>query len=63
MIKNDFYFTLKALFVIFVDQKGKVNFKTYDVTTWERNNCNTYIVRYFKKLGQSDNEIWPVNRI
>ena len=26
-----------------LDQKDKVNFKMYDVTTWLRNNCNTHI--------------------
>ena len=55
--KSD-YFTLKALFVLKILQSfyllfghigkwlDKVNFKNYDVTTWETNNCNTYIVQY-----------------
>ena len=32
-----------------LDDKNKVNFKIYDATTWEANNCNTYIAQYFKK--------------
>ena len=57
-MKNAFYFTLKAPFVlktfkflywIFdqvekrLDLKDKVNFKIYDATAWETNNCNIYI--------------------
>ena len=48
MMKNAFYFMLKALFVLkifkfqscfgydeeMLDQEDKVNFKIYDVTTW-----------------------------
>ena len=64
MMKNDFYFTLKALLVLKIvkflssifghvekrlDQKDKVNFKIYDVTTWLTNNCNTHIDQYLKK--------------
>ena len=60
---NAFSFTLKARFVpkIFqflsqrfghvgklVDQKDKVNFKIYGVTTWKINNCNTHIAQYIK---------------
>ena len=56
MTKNAFYFSLKALFVIKIfkllswlfghvekrlDEKDKVNFKIYDVITWETNNCTT----------------------
>ena len=26
-----------------LDEKDKVNFKMYDITTWERNNYNTHI--------------------
>ena len=29
----------------------------------ETNNCNTDIGQYLKKKTQSENEIWPVNRI
>ena len=58
VIENAFYFTLKALFVLKIfkvlssifghvekrfDFKDKVNFKFYDVTIWETNNCNTHI--------------------
>ena len=63
-MKNAFYFTLKALFVLKIfkflsclfghaekrlDLKHKVNFKIYDATTWEANNFNTYIALYLKK--------------
>ena len=55
--KNAFYFTLKALFVLKIfmflswifgqvykrlDQKDKVNFKVFNVTTCLTNNCNTH---------------------
>ena len=57
MMKNAFYFTLKALFILMIfkflswlfchvekrlDKKDKVNFKIYDVTTWFTNSYNTY---------------------
>ena len=29
----------------------------YGLTTWEKNNCNTYIDQCFKKKRQSDNEL------
>ena len=63
MMKNAFYFTLKALFVLKIlkflssifghvhkrlDLKDKVNFKIYVVTTPETNNCNTHIAQYLK---------------
>ena len=63
-MKNGFYFTLKALFILEIhkflswlfeqveklfDQKDKVNFKIYDVTTWLTNNCNTQITQYLMK--------------
>ena len=58
MMKNAFYFTLKALFVLKVfsflswlfgpveerlDWKDKVDFKIHDIETWLANNCNTHI--------------------
>ena len=64
MMKNAFYFTLKALFVLkifkFLSQlfghterrfywKDKVIFKIVDVATWLTNNCKTYIVQCLKK--------------
>ena len=64
IMKNTFYYTLKALFVfpIFellfstfghvgkrLDEKAKVNFKIHDVTNWLTNNYNTLIERYLKK--------------
>ena len=45
------------------DWKDKVNFKTYDVTTWLTNKCNTHVVQYLEKYRQSDNDIWSVNRL
>ena len=58
IMKNAFYFTLKAFFVpkIFkflswffghvvklLDYKDKANFKIHDVTTWLTNNCKAHI--------------------
>ena len=76
MMKNAFYFTLKAPFVLKIfkflswlfghvgkrlDQKDKVNFKIFDVTTCLTNNCNTHINQYLKNKRQSGNEIWSVS--
>ena len=56
-MKNAFYFTLKILFVLKIfkfltsifghvekplNWKNKVNFKIYDITTWETNNCKIH---------------------
>ena len=56
-----FYFILKALFVLkylsfcleflimykkWLDEKPKVNFKIYDVKTWQINNYNTHVAQY-----------------
>ena len=64
MMKNDFYFTSKALFILKMfkflswlfglvakrlDKKDKVNFRFYDVTTWLINNRNTGIAQYVVK--------------
>ena len=64
MMKNAFYFTPKALFVLkifkflsrlfshaakWLDKKDKGNFKFYDVTAWLTNNPNTDIGQYFEK--------------
>ena len=46
-----------------LDKKAKVNFNIYNVTNWEINNCNTHIAQYFKKLRQSFNKTWSVNRM
>ena len=58
MMKNAFYFTSKAFFVLKIfkflswffghvakrlDRKNKVNFKFYDFTAWSTNTCNTHI--------------------
>ena len=63
MMKNAFYFTSKARFVLKafkflcslidhvakrLDKKDKVNFKFYDVTAWVTNNCNTHIAQYLE---------------
>ena len=45
------------------NQKDEVNFKTYDVTTWESSNCNRHIAQCLKKLRQEDNEILSANII
>ena len=64
MLKNAFYFTLKALLVLKIinflsslfghvrkqlDQKNKVNFKIYDVTTRLANSYSTHIDEYLTK--------------
>ena len=61
MMKNAFYFTSKALFVLNMfkflsglfghvakrlDSKDQVNFKFYDLAAWLTNNCNTRIAQY-----------------
>ena len=59
MMKNA-YFILKVIFVLTIfnfcpdvfgparkrlaNEKAKINFKTFDTTTWEINNYNTHIV-------------------
>ena len=63
-MKNTFYFTSKALFILEIlkflswlfgylakrlDSKDKVNFKIYDVTAWLTNSCNTHIAQYVEK--------------
>ena len=73
MMKNDFYFMLKALFILkifkflscfFFDyirkrvyKKAKADFKICDATSWTTNSYNTYIAQYLKKLRQSGNEV------
>ena len=64
LIKNAFYFTLKTFFFFKIfkflsglsdyvekrlNQKDKVNFKTFDVKNCETNNCNTHTAQYLKK--------------
>ena len=61
MLKNAFYFILKALFVLKIfkflscvfahvekrlDGKDKVNFEIHDITAWSTNNYNTHIAQY-----------------
>ena len=60
MMKNNFYFTLKSLFVLKTlkylcqvfghiqtrtDLKAKISFKIYDVINWETNNYNIEITQ------------------
>ena len=74
-MKNVFYFTLKALFILEIviflpwlfsyvekqlDKKVKVNFKIYDITDWETNNYNTHIAKHLKKKRQSGNGIYSI---
>ena len=78
MMKNAFHFTLKACLVVkifkflsslfghvekWLDQKDKINFKIYDITTWLANDCNIHFDQYLKKHRQSGSEIWSVNTI
>ena len=64
MMKNAFYFILKALFVLkvfkfsswlfgHVEEKAWLKiqgcFKSHDVTTWLTNNYNTHIAQYRRK--------------
>ena len=63
MMKNAFYFTSKALFILKVfkflscffdhvakqlDKKDQINFKFYHVAAWLTNNCNTHIAQNLK---------------
>ena len=64
MMKNTFYFMLKALFALeifkffswpfdFVEKRldamARVNFKIRIITDWTANNCNKHIAQYLKK--------------
>ena len=65
MIKDAFYFTLKAIFVLLryskfcpdsyghvgkqPDKKTKANFKISEVKNWETINCNIHSIQYPKK--------------
>ena len=66
IMKNAFYFTLKALFVLKIfkflswlfghvskrlDLKDMVNSKSYDVTVWLTNNCNTHMPTISRSKG------------
>ena len=63
-MENGFYFTSKAPSVLKIfkslswlfghvskrlDEKDKLNFKSYDVTAWLTNNCNIHIAQYLEK--------------
>ena len=53
MMKNTFYFTSKALFILKIFKTARLersgNVKFYDVTAWLINNCNTHIAQYLEK--------------
>ena len=67
MIKDVFYFTLKALFVLLrclnfcpdffglvqkqPDKKTKINFKICDIKNWKTNNYNIHFTQYLKKYS------------
>ena len=66
MIKNAFYFTSKALFILkifeflfllyggvakWLDQNDKVTFEIYDVTAWLTDNCMTHIAYILRSKG------------
>ena len=69
MMKNAFYFILKALSVLKIFQFlfsfflpcRKNVFIRKIITTWLKS--NTYIAQYLTKKRQAYNEIWSVNRI
>ena len=64
MKNNASYFILKTFFFLEIfeffpdffghvgkrlDKKAKINFKAYDVTSWEINNYNEHLVRHLEK--------------
>ena len=62
MMKNYFYFFLKALFILVrflfssfgylekqLDKKGKVTFKNYDITNEKKDIYNAHIAHYLIK--------------
>ena len=64
IMKNAFYFTSKAIFVLKIfkflsplfdqiakqlDKKDKIDFKFYDATAWLTNNCYRHIAQYLEK--------------
>ena len=58
MIKNTFYFTLKALKIfnfcvelLVMLKKDKVNFKIYEFTTWEKSSCIHILPNISKNKG------------
>ena len=76
MMKNAFYFMLKAIFALpiftfspylfdhvgkWLDKKAKVNIKIYDITGWIVNNI--HITQHLQKQKQLGNKIWSVIRI
>ena len=78
MMKNAFYYMIKALFALEIltflsrlfgyvrkqlDEKVMVNLKVYDVTDWTTNSYNTHIPQYLKKESKSGNEIWSVSEV
>ena len=73
-MKDAFYFTFKSLLKIFtfwsrlfghvekqLDQRNKVNYKIYDVATWETNNYKAYIGKY--QRSKDNQEILSVQNM
>ena len=73
IMKNAFYFILKALFLFKIFKffvltfwsckktgwlERKINFKIHNITTWLVDNCNKHIAHYLTNEKQPDNEIW-----
>ena len=58
MMKNPFYFMLKAFCDVgkLIDKKSKVNFKIHEVTDWTAENYSAHTGQY--KWRQSGNKIW-----
>ena len=76
MMKNAFYFILKAVFVLKIVKFFVMTFwssrengfirklrLTARFMTWFTNNYNTHSAQYLTKQKQPDDEIWSVNRI
>ena len=70
MMKNYFYFFLKALFILVrflfssfgylekqLDKKGKVTFKNYDITNEKKDIYNAHIAHYLIKWGLIQSKI------
>ena len=57
-----FLFRLLGYFEKQLDKKVKLNCKIYGVIDWTINNYITHITQSLKKLRQSDNKIWSVNK-
>ena len=68
MMKNAFYFILKAFFILKIYRKNglignKFNFKIYAATTLLTNDYHTHVARSLMNYRQPDNEIRSINRM